>query len=398
MRYSTTGSSALGERPARPPLATRRELALAHNGNLINAVELHAELRDQRRRLPLDLRLARSSPRCSPRTRPTGIEDALADVMPRLHGAYSTVVMTHDALIALRDPHGVRPLCSASSATAASSPRESCALDILGARVPARGRARRARSSIDEHGLRTRMVVEGKRERLLRLRVHLLRPPRLRMGGERAARRARAHGRDPRPRGARVDADLVIGVPDSATPPPAAIARVRRSAARRRPRQEPLRRPHLHPARPALREHGLRPEVQPAAGDHRGQAARRRRRLDRARQHDAPDRPDAARGRRARSAHAHLRAADPPPLPLRHRHGDARGDDRPRPQRRGGRRASSAPTRSPTCRSPGVYEAVKARPASALRRLLLGDYPLRTPRRTASSPSRTRLPMARVGA
>ncbi len=38
------------------------------------------------------------------------IEDAVADVLPRLQGAFSTVVMTEDAVIAFRDPHGLRPL------------------------------------------------------------------------------------------------------------------------------------------------------------------------------------------------------------------------------------------------------------------------------------------------
>src|SRR6185437_2179100 len=77
-------------------------------------------------------------------------------------------------------------------------------------------------------------------------------------------------------------------------------------------------------------------EVQPAAGDRRREADRGGGRLDRARQHHAPDREDAARRGCVRGAHAGLGAADPAPLPLRHRHVDDSGDDRPRADRRGG--------------------------------------------------------------
>ena len=41
------------------------------------------------------------------------IEDAVVDVLPRLHGAFSTVVMTGDKIVAFRDPHGLRPLALA---------------------------------------------------------------------------------------------------------------------------------------------------------------------------------------------------------------------------------------------------------------------------------------------
>ncbi len=95
VRYSTTGSSAWEN--AQPVYRSdRRQVALAHNGNLINAVELHSELSDRGVTVPLARRTPRSSPRCCPPTRRTRIEDALADVVPRLEGAFSTVVMTSD--------------------------------------------------------------------------------------------------------------------------------------------------------------------------------------------------------------------------------------------------------------------------------------------------------------
>src|SRR5690242_5221773 len=108
VRYSTTGSSQWEN--AQPIVRDdRRNLGLAHNGNLINAVELHAELREQG--VPLhstsDSEIIAALLSSHPAER---IEDAVADVLPRLRGAFSAVAMTDDAVIAFRDPHGLRPL------------------------------------------------------------------------------------------------------------------------------------------------------------------------------------------------------------------------------------------------------------------------------------------------
>src|SRR5437870_11304707 len=108
VRYSTTGSSEWEN--AQPIVRDdRRTLALAHNGNLINAVELHSELRGQDVpfRSTSDSEIIAALLATHPAER---IEDSVADVLPRLRGAFSTVVMTEDAVVAFRDPHGLRPL------------------------------------------------------------------------------------------------------------------------------------------------------------------------------------------------------------------------------------------------------------------------------------------------
>src|SRR5204862_2678691 len=92
VRYSTTGSSAWEN--AQPVWRSDRlELALAHNGNLVNAVALHSGLRERgvefRSTSDSEIIAALLSNHEADR-----IEDAVADVMPRLEGAYSTVVMT----------------------------------------------------------------------------------------------------------------------------------------------------------------------------------------------------------------------------------------------------------------------------------------------------------------
>src|SRR5437588_5160071 len=101
VRYSTTGSSQWEN--AQPIVRDdRRTLALAHNGNLINAVDLHSELRG--RDVPFsstsDSEIIAALLATHPAER---IEEAVADVVPQLKGAFSTVVMTEDPVVAFRD-------------------------------------------------------------------------------------------------------------------------------------------------------------------------------------------------------------------------------------------------------------------------------------------------------
>src|ERR1700709_1201951 len=113
VRYSTTGSNEWeNSQPVHrsaAPGGNRREIALAHNGNLVNAVELHAELRAQGVTFSStsDSEIIAALLASHPAER---IEDAVADIMPRLKGAFSTVVMTKDRVVAFRDPAGVRPM------------------------------------------------------------------------------------------------------------------------------------------------------------------------------------------------------------------------------------------------------------------------------------------------
>src|SRR6202034_1660526 len=139
VRYSTTGSSAW-ENTQPIVRDDHRTLALAHNGNLINAVELHSELRghDVPFRSTSDSEIIAALLATHPAER---IEDAVAEVLPRLKGAFSTVVMTDDCVVAFRDPSGIRPLSIGRILpTGDSNDREvycvaseSCAFDLIGA-------------------------------------------------------------------------------------------------------------------------------------------------------------------------------------------------------------------------------------------------------------------------
>ena len=198
VRYSTTGSSAWEN--AQPVIASdRRELALAHNGNLINAVELHAELREAGRRRSARPRTPRSSPRCSP---PTTAEQHRGRDRRR-HAAPAGRLLDgrHDPRQRRRLPRPGRPAAavrSAGSATATASPASrarstssapSCCARSSPARWSslARGRHRaRARSSRAER--RAFCVFEH---------IYFARPDSI-LDGNRPAGLARPMGEHPR--------------------------------------------------------------------------------------------------------------------------------------------------------------------------------------------------------
>ncbi len=108
-RYSTTGSTMWENSQPTLRLGPRRTVAVSHNGNLVNTRELVEGLRGGRGRLVgttdtevLTALLA---------DEPGGdLVDALQRVLPRVHGAYSMVVMDEDRVIGVRDPYGFRPL------------------------------------------------------------------------------------------------------------------------------------------------------------------------------------------------------------------------------------------------------------------------------------------------
>ena len=133
VRYSTTGG---GSWENTQPVwrDDGREVALAHNGNLTNAVELHNELRERGAAVSRDVRLgdhrraALGGGGAADRERRRGRH-------ARLRGAYSTVVMTKRAVVAFRDPAGVRPLSIGKLGDRYVIASESCAFDIIGAEL-----------------------------------------------------------------------------------------------------------------------------------------------------------------------------------------------------------------------------------------------------------------------
>jgi amidophosphoribosyltransferase len=226
VRYSTTGSSEWEN--AQPIVRDdRRTLALAHNGNLINAVELHSELtgRDVPFSSTSDSEIIAALLATHPAER---IEDAVAEVVPRLKGAFSTVIMTDEAVVAFRDPAGVRPLVLGEVLDEDGRPAycvasESCAFDLIGARY-----LREVQPGemivLTEGGFRSRMIVEGERRAFCLFEYIYFARPDTKMAGT-VLQVARARMGELLWHEAPVSADVVIPVPDSGNPAARGLAR-----------------------------------------------------------------------------------------------------------------------------------------------------------------------------
>lgn len=214
-RYSTTGSNNLQN--AQPILSRSGpvELALGHNGNIINAFELREELKQSGCSFAstTDSEVIAHLLAWAPGE---SWADKVSYMMRKLQGAYSLVVTTKETLMGIRDPLGIRPLCLGRLNDGWVIASESCALDHLGAEyvrevkpgetvmitsngltsIPYKGTSRRPAPCVFEHiyFARPDSILGGK----------LTYSSRVAMG----AQLAKEHP---------VDADIVIGVPDSAT-------------------------------------------------------------------------------------------------------------------------------------------------------------------------------------
>jgi amidophosphoribosyltransferase len=151
------------------------------------------------------------------------IENAVEAVMPRLAGAYSTVVMTKRAVVAFRDPHGVRPLSLGKLGDRYVIASESCAFDIIGAEL-LREVSPGELISLTENGLESRQVIRAETtSHCVFEHIYFSRPD-SRLEG-RVVQQARGRMGEILWREAPVEADLVISVPDSGNPAAGGFAR-----------------------------------------------------------------------------------------------------------------------------------------------------------------------------
>ena len=130
VRYSTTGSSLLMNAQPLKIHHLGKTLAIAHNGNLVNARQIRSQMESEGSifqtttdsEVVLHL-IARAMKK--------GLERAMLETMSQVKGAYSMVIMTEDSLLAFRDPHGFRPLCLGRLNSGYVLTSETCALDLV---------------------------------------------------------------------------------------------------------------------------------------------------------------------------------------------------------------------------------------------------------------------------
>lgn len=215
-RYSTTGST-LPENAG--PMAADSNIGtivVAHNGNIVNAVELRDELISAGTHLAstTDTEVITNLIATSPGD---DIVTKARAALVRCVGAYSLTVMTPNQIVAIRDPNGIRPLCLGKLDGGWVAASESCALATVGAEF-----VREIEPGevlvIDENGLRSeRLTDEPARKAMCLFEFIYFARPDSEMLGERLYLARRRMGEE-LAREAPVDADIVIPVPDSAVP------------------------------------------------------------------------------------------------------------------------------------------------------------------------------------
>ncbi len=214
VRYSTAGSSRLGN--AQPVVVNTRRggRALAHNGNLVDAWAIRRKLEEQGAifTTAIDTEVLAH---LIVRSRAESLEDAIVDAVNQVHGGYALLILAEDRLIGLRDPHGIRPLQLGRLNGSWVLASETCAFDTIGAEF-VREVAPGEMVTISERGkLRSRTAVKeapGPRPCIFEF-IYFARPDSQFVGANVHTVR-KAMGRE-LAREAPAEADIVIGVPDS---------------------------------------------------------------------------------------------------------------------------------------------------------------------------------------
>lgn len=214
VRYSTTGSSLIANAQPLTFRYLKGQIALAHNGNLTNAGSLGQQLAmngsvfqtttDSEVVINLIARYSQDA-----------IEDALMKAMIDIKGAYSILLMTEKELIGVRDPYGVRPLCIGKLGDAFILASETCALDTVGAEF-VRDVAPGEIIIIDENGLRSINAFRAPKQAFCVFEFVYLARPDSNFSGKNVSVARREMGRQ-LARETKIEADLVIAVPDSGT-------------------------------------------------------------------------------------------------------------------------------------------------------------------------------------
>lgn len=214
VRYSTTGSSLLTNAQPLTFRYLKGLIALAHNGNLTNAGSLRQDLAvngsvfqtttDSEIFINLIARYGQAP-----------LEEAIMKAMIDVKGAYSLLLMTEKQLIGVRDPYGVRPLCIGKLNGAYILSSETCALDTVGAEF-VRDVLPGEIVIIDENGIRSMNVFKARKQAFCVFEFVYLARPDSNFSGQNVSLARREMGRQ-LARETKIEADVVISVPDSGT-------------------------------------------------------------------------------------------------------------------------------------------------------------------------------------
>jgi amidophosphoribosyltransferase len=214
VRYSTTGESYVSN--AQPLVVQYKggSIALAHNGNLVNAMEIRDELEDQGTifQTSIDSEVIAN---LIARNYKMGYKEAVIQALRLVQGSFALVIVCDGKLIGVRDPYGLRPLIMGKTDEGFVLASESCALDVVGAEI-VRDIEPGEMVIIDENGVESIMYSEACTKALCSFEyVYFARPDSDIEGCN--VYTARHNAGQILAEDHPAEADLVIAVPDSGT-------------------------------------------------------------------------------------------------------------------------------------------------------------------------------------
>jgi amidophosphoribosyltransferase len=218
VRYSTAGGSHIKNAQPIAVDYARGSLAVCHNGNLTNADELRAQLEARGSIFQSDsdtevfVHLVAAS-------KEIAVEDRIADALTKVKGAYSLLFMTEDALIGIRDPMGIRPLCLGllpGQKDAHVMASEPCAFDLIGAEH-VRDIEPGEMVVVDTSGIRSIRSLPKAPSRMCVFEYVYFARPDSKLGGKSVYDVRKSFGRT-LAREHPIEADVVVPVPDSGVP------------------------------------------------------------------------------------------------------------------------------------------------------------------------------------
>ena len=215
VRYSTTGGNSVEN--SQPLMANSKlgSIAMAHNGNLVNADVIRELLEDGGHifHTSIDTEVIAT---LIARGAAKGIEKAVVDAIQAVRGSFALVILTKNKLIGARDPHGIRPLCIGKIDDAFILASESCALDAVGAEY-VRDVNPGEVVVIDETGIRSIQYSEDTACQTCSFEyIYFARPDSVIDGLDVYTTRVKSGEQLYREH--KIDADLVVAVPDSGIP------------------------------------------------------------------------------------------------------------------------------------------------------------------------------------
>ena len=222
VRYSTAGSSDIANAQPLEGHGKLGDLAVAHNGTLVNADVLRSLLEDGgvlfRTEADSEVLLAMIARKAA-----KGLESAVTEAMSAVKGSYALVMLVGDKLIGARDPHGIRPMVLGRKDERWYLASESCALKSVGAET-VRDVAPGEVILIDEDGPRSiEQDLANERATCVFEYIYFARPD-SRIDGISVMESRLAMGRE-LAKEWQIEADLVCGVPDSGVPAALGYAR-----------------------------------------------------------------------------------------------------------------------------------------------------------------------------